>query len=117
MPRKKPTKKVFFKSDIERNLWVHINAELVQYTQKVVNGVEKELGNINIQYSPIWVSNNQLIYDEHECDAPRFSLEELLISSIPELFKISCQREEEETRKMFEECERERNNNTLGQQD
>jgi hypothetical protein len=109
MRKSKPIIKSFFKSQTDRDIWIRINAELVQYTQKVLNGVQKELGNMSIDYSPIWESNNQLVYDEHECDVPRFSLEELLISSIPELFQIARQREEEETRRMFEECKRERN--------
>jgi hypothetical protein len=107
--KEKPIKKIFFKSESDRDIWVRINAELVQYSNKIVNGVDKELGDINIQYSPVWISDNQLTFDEHECDALRFTLKELLLTPIPELFKIAKQREDEETRRMFEECDRERN--------
>jgi hypothetical protein len=105
MNKEKKIQKKFFKSENERKLWVQLNAELVQYTQKVTHGVNNVLGDINVPYSPIWISNNQLTYDEHECNAPRFSLEELLLLSIPELFKIAQEKEREEVRKMFQECE------------
>lgn len=97
---------MFFNSDEERKIWIRINAELIQYTQKLINGINNEIGKINLPYSPMWISNNQLTYDEYECDAPRFSLDELLSLSISELFKLNQQREEDEIQRMFLECKK-----------
>jgi len=70
--------KQFFKNEAERNLWLRLNAEHVRYINKVVNGIdEQDLGAIDKPYTPYWVSNNQLTYDEYKCSEPRFSLEEL----------------------------------------
>jgi hypothetical protein len=105
MNKEKKIQKKFFKSENERNIWIRLNAELVQYTQKVIWGDDLAVGDINTSYSSILMSNNQLTYDEYECDAPRFSLEELLLIPIPELFKMAREKEMQEIRKMFQECE------------
>lgn len=69
-------------------IWVRINAEIIQYGNRILNGVEKEMGDLNTPHSPMWVSKNQLTYDEFECEVPRLSIEELLLNSIPEIFEI-----------------------------
>jgi hypothetical protein len=100
-------KKDFFKSEKEREIWVKVNAELIQHRNKMI-GVDKPMGDITERHSCMWVSNNQLIYDEFECPAPRFSLEEFLTLSIPQLFRLATRREEEEMLQIFNQCEKER---------
>ncbi len=88
MPKER---KNFFKSKSERKLWIKLNAEVVKYVFEK-KGIEySDLGSINKKYSPMWISKNQLDYDEHEADKPRFSFEELLTLSMEELAKISRQ--------------------------
>jgi hypothetical protein len=99
-------KKDFFKSEKEREIWVKVNAELIQYRNKMI-GVDKPMGSINERNTCMWVSNNQLIYDEFECPSPRFSLEELITLSIPGLFRLATKREEEEMLQIFNQCEKE----------
>lgn len=83
-------KKSFFKCDADRNLWIRLNAERIRYSQKILNKInEPDLGNVDKEYSHLWVSNNQLEYDEISCDAPRFSLEELSGLSHEELFRLN----------------------------
>ncbi len=97
-------RKIFFKSESERNLWVKLNAEVIRYFHETVNNKEREdLGDINTPYSYTWISNNQLTYDEHECDAPRFSFEELLTLNFSDLIKITRKQHREFTVKTFPE--------------
>lgn len=101
MPKEK---KIFFKSEADRNLWIKFNAELIQHFQKIINHkVNEELGEIDKPYSCMWVSKNQLEYDEHECDAPRFSLEQLLTLDFDDLIKIARQKHKEWYEKTFPE--------------
>jgi len=69
----------FFKSDEERNLWIKLNAERIQYNSKVRLGVDRELGTIKDPTSAMFQSNNQLTYDEMTQPELRFTLEELLL--------------------------------------
>lgn len=92
----------FFKTDSERQLWIKLNAEHIQYGEKVVNNMDKEIGDINKVFSPMWVSKNQLEYDEANHDAPRFSFEELLTKSPDELVKLTRNRNAEKIKNMFE---------------
>lgn len=85
-------RKSFFKSEKDRMLWVKLNAENIQYINKVLNGIDRGLGEIGEQYSFMQISLNQLEYDENNCDAPRFSFEELLTLSHKELYDISLKR-------------------------
>lgn len=94
-------RKNFFKSESDRNLWIKLNAERIQYSQKFLNRVDLPLGEIGERFSCMQVSVNQLEYDEHERQAPRFSLEELLLLSEPELFKLADERNRERIQKMF----------------
>jgi len=97
-------KKFFFRNEKERNLWIRLNAELIRYSQKTLNnGDEQDLGNIDKPYSYLWVSNNQLTYDEYMCDNPRMSLAELSAMSHKELFKLSKQRNQETIKEIFGE--------------
>jgi hypothetical protein len=82
-------RKTFFKSESDRNLWIRLNAELIQYRNKMLYCIYKELGTVHDPYTPMWFSNNQLIYDEFNRDAPRLSFEELLLLSLPELYELS----------------------------
>jgi hypothetical protein len=94
-------KKIFFKSESERNLWVKLNAEVIRY---YFHDKEREdLGDINTPFSYMWISNNQLTYDEHECDAPRFSFEELLTLDFSDLIKISRKQNQDFPMKTFPE--------------
>ena len=96
--------KNFFKSNDERNLWIKLNAEIIQYGNEVLNyNYDKDLGDINKRFSPMWVSNNQLIYDENECEAPRFSFEELLTLTPKELHNLAINRNKVKIKKLFEE--------------
>ena len=49
----------------------------------------------------MWVSNNQLTYDECNKDAPRFSLAELLTLSFGDLIKITRKQHKEFIEKRF----------------
>jgi len=83
-------------------LWIKLNAERIQYSQKILNNKDEELGSIDESYSHMWVSKNQLEYDETNCDAPRFSFEELLTNTPHELFKLSQSKNFEKIQKLFE---------------
>jgi len=86
-------KKNFFKSETERNLWIKLNAERIQYSNQVSSHtLNEDLGGINTQFSPMWISKNQLEFDENERNAPRFSFEELLTLSQEDLFKLANER-------------------------
>jgi hypothetical protein len=96
--------KNFFRNPDERNLWVRLNAERIRHSQKVINNRdEQDLGSIDKPYSPLWVSNNQLTYDEHMEDQPRFSLAELSAMSQDDLVNLSQQRNRETIEKLFKE--------------
>jgi len=92
----------FFKNENERQLWIKLNAEHIQYSQKVVNNQDEELGTVDDRYSCMWVSRNQLEYDEANKDAPRFSLEELLTLSQQDMLRLSRSRNAETIRELFE---------------
>ena len=94
-----PARKTFFRSESERNLWIRLNAERLQYGDKIRKRKESAMGSVVEPHTDMWISKNQLDYDEHQCPAPRFSLEELLLSPA-ELFSLEQQREEEELRVM-----------------
>lgn len=97
-------KKIFFKSESERDLWVKLNAEVIRYFHETTNNVSrKELGDVNTPHSYMWISDNQLTYDEYECDAPRFSFEELLTLEYKDLIKITRKQNMEFIEKTFPE--------------
>lgn len=97
-------KKEFFKDEKERNLWIRLNAERIRYSHKIVNDVYKEdLGSIEEERSPLWISHNQLIYDEYMHDCPRFSFEELSAMSHEDLFALAQERNQEIINKIFDE--------------
>ena len=99
---KDKVKKNFFKDESQRNLWIRLNAEHIQYASKKTNGINKPLGKIGESYSFMQISANQLDYDEHMCDAPRFSFEELVLPH-DELLKHEKKRNGEMVKKMFGE--------------
>jgi len=97
-------KKSFFRNKDERNLWIRLNAERIRYSQKILNHKdEQDLGSIDEPYSHLWVSNNQLTYDEYMHKEPRFSLEELSAMQHNELLKLSLERNKEVIEKIFSE--------------
>jgi hypothetical protein len=96
-------KKVFFKDQEQRNLWVRLNAEHIQYSSKRLNNLDEPLGNIGEPFSYMQISENQLNYDEFMCDAPRFSFEELVMSH-DQLFKLAQHRNEDKIKKAFDEA-------------
>ncbi len=94
--------KNFFRNKGERELWIRLNAERIQYSKKMLNSEEHPLGSISEPQSCMWISGNQLVYDEHCCESPRFSFEELLLTR-EELLRLEIKREEEEQKKMKEQ--------------
>jgi hypothetical protein len=100
----------FFKNENERNIWIKLNAERINYKSKITGNEEIKMGSINEEYTCMWISRNQCEYDEHECDDLRFSFEELLLLSSEELYYLNKKREEEKVRKIAEQISSEENN-------
>jgi hypothetical protein len=96
-------KKVFFKDQEQRSLWVRLNAEHIQYSSKVLNNLDEPLGKIGEPFSYMQISENQLTYDEFMCNAPRFSFEELVMSH-QQLFKLAQKRNEDKIKKAYNEA-------------
>lgn len=95
-------KKSFFKSESERNLWVKLNAEHIRYANIVLNRKkDHDLGDVDKPYSPMWVSNNQLTYDEYMRDAPRISFEEFLTLSESQLLSLAQERNRQSIKELF----------------
>ncbi len=62
MPKER---KIFFKSEADRNLWIKLNAEVIHHFSVTRNKkIDEGLGDVNKPFSPMWVSKNQLDYDE-----------------------------------------------------
>lgn len=99
-------KKNFFKDEDQRNLWIRLNAEHIHYVAKKINKTDfkrhLELGKLGEPFSCMQISANQLDYDEHMCNAPRFSFEELVLPH-DELLKLEKKRNGEMVKKMFRE--------------
>jgi len=95
-------RKIFFKDESERLLWIRLNAERLQYSEKMLNNKLNEIAIRNgvEPLSFMQVSANQLEYDEIKRNAPRFSFEELLLSE-EELFRLTKNRNKENFIKMF----------------
>jgi hypothetical protein len=83
------TKSKFFKKESDRNLWIKLNAERIMFMSLVVGDTNVELGDINTPYSPMWISKNQLEYDEKHEDNLRFTLEQFLTMTDKELFDFN----------------------------
>jgi len=79
----------FFNSENDRNLWIRLNAERIQYMDFVVTNVKTDLGDINTPHTPMWISKNQLEYDEKNSNELRFTLEQFLLLSDRELFEYN----------------------------
>lgn len=95
-------RKRFFRNEADRTLWLRLNAEHIRFINKVVNGIDKEdLGAIDKPHTPYSISNNQLTYDEHMCDEPRFSLEELSALHHKEILVIGNERTQVVFNEMF----------------
>ena len=94
----------FFRNENDRDIWIKLNAECINYKSKMTGNEEIKMGSINEEHTCMWISKNQCDYDEHECDALRFSFEELLMLSSAELYRLDKKREAEEVRKMFKQC-------------
>lgn len=90
----------FFKNTEERMLWVRLNAERIQYSQKKLKRLDEPLGKIGETHSHMQMSLNQLEYDEANRDKPRLSFEELVLSH-EELFKLCEDRARQEIRTKF----------------
>ena len=103
---KDKVKKNFFKDEYQRNLWIRLNAEHIHYVAKKINKTDfkrhLEIGKLGDPFSCMQISANQLDYDEHMCDAPRFSFEELVLPH-DELLKHEKKRNGEMVKKMFGE--------------
>jgi len=94
-------RKIFFKNESERMLWIRLNAERIQYSQKMLNGINESIGKIDEPFSIMQTSLNQLSYDEHRRNAPRFSFEELVLSH-DELFRLADRRNKKKLVEMFD---------------
>lgn len=92
--------KNFFKNERERLLWIRLNAERIQYAERILHHRELELGEIGEPFTCMQISENQLEYDENTYNAPRYSLEELVLPH-DELFKISERRSKQKLTEMF----------------
>ena len=102
MMYKDKVKKNFFKDESQRNLWIRLNAEHIQYSNNISKINEVAIKNGIEPLSSLQISANQLDYDEHECNAPRFSFEELVLPH-DELLKLEKKRNGEMVKKMFRE--------------
>jgi hypothetical protein len=103
---KDKVRKNFFKDENQRNLWIRLNAEHIHYVAKKLNKIDfkqnLEIGKLGEPFSCMQISANQLDYDEHMCDAPRFSFEELVLPH-DELLRLEKKRNGETIKKMFRE--------------
>ena len=99
-------RKNFFKDESQRNLWIRLNAEHIHYVAKKLNKIDfkqnLEIGKLGEPFSCMQISANQLDYDEHMCDATRFSFEELVLPH-DELLRLENKRNKETLGKMFGE--------------
>lgn len=96
-------KNKFFKDDKQRELWIKLNAELALYGNNVVNNLNRtSLGSVDEPYSPLWVSRNQLVYDEENLDAPRLSLEQLSSMSLDDLVALTRKQNREMIKELFD---------------
>jgi hypothetical protein len=99
-------RKNFFKDESQRNLWIRLNAEHIHYVAKKLNKIDfkqnLEIGKLGEPFSCMQISANQLDYDEHMCDTPRFSFEELVLPH-DELLRLENKRNKETLGKMFGE--------------
>ena len=95
--------KNFFKNDKERILWIRLNAERIQYSQRIINGVNQPLGEIGERHSCMQISLNQLEYDENNRDMLRFSFKELLTLTPQQLLQLSREKNEKKIKEMFED--------------
>ena len=92
--------KNFFKDENERLLWIRLNAERLQYSAKILNHQDLEIGELGKPFSCMQISENQLTYDEEKLDAPRLSLEELVLPH-PELFRLADKKSKKKLTEMF----------------
>jgi hypothetical protein len=93
-------KKNFFKDEKERLLWIKLNAERIQYSAKILNHQDLELGELGQPFSCMQISENQLAYDETKSDALRFTFEELVLPH-PELFRLAENKSKKRLAEMF----------------
>lgn len=97
-------KKSFFRDEEQRNLWLRLNAERIRYARNRYFYLHSDdLGSIDKPNTPLWISNNQLTYDEYVSDAPRLSLVELSSMSHENLLILSEERESETMKKIWDE--------------
>jgi len=79
----------FFNTDADRDLWIKLNAERISYFNRtVLKESAQDLGSVDKLHSFMYISNNQLDYDENKKNKPRFSLEELLSLTDEEILKL-----------------------------
>lgn len=94
----------FFSDDKERMLWIRLNAERLRYAQQrkskdpwvesmAMTGMD-EMGDVDKPFTYMWISANQLDFDEKHKKELRFSFEELVMSH-EDLFKLGEQRNRE----------------------
>lgn len=66
-----------FRSAADRNLYIRLNAERIDEFHQKVNRGAPNMGAVDAPYSSMWISNNQVEYDEKQGKL-RFSMEQLL---------------------------------------
>ena len=80
----------FFNTDADRNLWIKLNAERISYYNcNVLKESAQDLGSVDKLHSIMYISKNQLDYDEVENNKPRFSLEEFLSLTDEEILELA----------------------------
>ncbi len=94
----------FFKSKLERELWIKLNAERqierekgLKYFDKNTQTYKPTIQALNprTMKEALEISKNQLEYDEQNKDKPRYLLEELLTLDINCLNKIAMKQHQE----------------------
>jgi hypothetical protein len=55
----------------------------------VITEIEEDLGDVNTPHTPLWISKNQLEFDENNLNKLRFTLDEFLLLSDKELFDLN----------------------------
>lgn len=87
----------FFRNEDERNLWIKLNAERIQFILQKKNNIIEDFEKCKR------ISLNQLEYDEKNRTIIRYSLEDLLLYSPQELFNIELKKEDDIINRIFEE--------------
>lgn len=89
-----------FRNIEDRNLWIRLNAERIIEAGRKNNNREMPMGAIDIAWTAMYISNNQLTADENKGEL-RFSMEELSSLQFDELEDIHVARNKKTLQKLF----------------